>query len=83
MAKYVKRQVTDDEIKDKALLVVRAYPTKGASWKHITGTAGTFLRECGMQASPADVERVVKSMNLPRKSIDGEERVFMPKAMRR
>ncbi len=75
-----RRQATDDEIRAKAMLVVRACPTKGATWTHITGTAWTFIKECNMHAMPADIERVVKSMNLRCKVIDGEERFFAPKS---
>jgi hypothetical protein len=83
MAKGERRQATDNEIQKKAWAVVYSYPTKGAAWKHITGLAYTFLKECNMHATPEDIERVVKGMNLHRRVMDGKERCFAPAGMSR
>jgi hypothetical protein len=75
----MRKPATDEIIRHKAMLVVDSYPTMGAAWTHITSTAWVFLKESNYQATAADIERVVKAMNLTRRVIDGEERFFKPK----
>jgi hypothetical protein len=74
---------TDDEIRKKALTVIWSYPTQGAAWTHITGTTYAFLKDVNLTATPEDIERVVKGLNLRRKMINGEERFFAPEGMSR
>jgi hypothetical protein len=83
MAKGERLPATDDEIRIKALTVIYSYPTNGAAWKHITGLTWTFLNECNRHATPEDIDRVVKGLNLRRRVVDDEERYFAPVGMSR
>jgi hypothetical protein len=67
---------TDDDIKAKARLVLRAYPTVGVGWAHLVGTIATFLRETGCSVKRPAIERVLSNMNLRQKTVGGKARFW-------
>ena len=70
------RTATDSDIKAKAWLVLRAYPTVGVGWAHLVGTTATFLRETGCCVERAAIERVVAGMNLRQTTVGGKARFW-------